>query len=88
MMAGHIERERFTWEQLATHACWIINHSGFVKRPVRPRQLVKFNKKPTEIDIEKRRKEAMESFKFAKQKFWTKLKGRSADEVKVLGEDN
>lgn len=82
-------REREAWRRTAFLAAEIINISGkTVKGHVKPDQLVKFEdeKPPAPVDIEKRKREAAETLKRHKAKFWTKFKDESV--AKLTGDDN
>lgn len=83
------EKEKLEWKRLAWLATEIINISGkSVKHPIRPSQLIKFKdeERRSRISIKKRRKQAMETLRLHKSKFWTKIKGRSLDEIELYGE--
>jgi hypothetical protein len=33
-------RQRAEWERLATAVCWLVNTNGFIKRSIRPRDVM------------------------------------------------
>lgn len=73
---------------MAWLVAYIINTAGkSFKRTVKPEDLIQFpdevKVKDEKYDMEKRRKEAEETFRFHKQKAWTKIKGASVDDIKV-----
>ena len=43
--------------------------------------------KPKKEDLEKRQREAEESFRLHKKKFWMKIRGPSVDKPAIFGED-
>lgn len=86
---GHLEREKREWKRISWLASEIINISGkSVKFRIKPEQLISFADESEEIDIDKRKREAMESLRFFKAKFWMKIKGDKNDlsDLKFIGE--
>lgn len=81
-------REKESWRRTAWLAAQLINISGKTLpkgRTVRVSDLIRFEdegKRGREIDMERRRREAEETFRQHKQKFWTKIKGASVEDVK------
>ena len=78
------EREKEMWRRFAFLAAEVVNISGkSVRRPIKAKDLVRFEgeEKPgaamTKEQIEQRKREAMETAKLHKSKFWEKLKDES-----------
>jgi len=83
------DRQKESWRQSAFIAAQIINYSGRAKRKITPEQLVKFvDEKPEKIDIEKRRREALETLVEHKKRAWMKIGGPSLTDIKIYGEDD
>jgi len=77
-------REKEMWRRFAFLAAETMNISGkSVRRPVRAKDLIRFEDDdkvkpgPTPADIEHRKRQAMETAKLHKSKFWEKLKDES-----------
>lgn len=85
------ERDKSEWRRTAWLAAQIINISGKAMpkgRTVRAEDLIKFRDDDIaagKVDMEKRRREAEESFRLAKRKFWTKIKGDKLDDIVIPG---
>jgi len=63
-----------------------MNATGNYKRRIRAEDLVRFEddrKEKEPFDPEKRRQQMLESARFHKSKFWTLIKGRSLEDVKL-----
>jgi len=79
--------EKAAWKRTAWLAAQIINISGkYIKRQVKPDDLIQFPdevKEKEPFDVEKRRREAEETFRFHKTKAWTKIKGASVEDIKL-----
>lgn len=67
------------WRRFAFLAATIINL--YSKRKVDPDRLIKFQDKEMEIDMEKRKQEALETLRYHKSKFWTAIKDEAVKEV-------
>ena len=81
-------REKEMWRRFAFLAAETVNISGkSVRRPVRAKDLVRFDdddkekKGLTPADIEQRKRQAMETAKLHKAKFWTKLMDTSVQKL-------
>ncbi len=79
-------RERAEWDRTAWLAAQIINISGrSVKRNVKAKDLISFPDEPraevTPVNIEERRKQALEIVKLHKRKFWTLIKDDSIEKL-------
>jgi len=80
-------KEKEEWKRFRWLAMHMINISQkMVKRPITEKQLLQFKDEIKKYDPEKRRKEAMETLRLHKQKFWTKLGGRDLKNIKIYGE--
>lgn len=77
MAEGYQERNKDFLRQLELLACWIINGSGWVKKAVKPGDLLKFKEKP-DMKGEEIKEFAQEAYAFAKSKFWTKIQDKYA----------
>ena len=79
------EKEKEMWRRFAFLAAAIINISGkSIKRDVKAEDLVKFadeQAEQIEVDWEKRKKEAIETLRLHKAKFWTKFKDESVKRI-------
>lgn len=78
-------REKARWEKYAYLAVWVANSSGLRKRPVTLQQVMpRFRDTDVPpIDVEQRRREAMETFRLHKEKFWTLIGGSSLDDIQT-----
>ena len=75
MAKGYERRFRKEVELNAVLACWIINYSGWTKRAVRPRDLVRWPSDEVKIKSpEDIRKIVKEIAKEHKKKFWRLIK--------------
>jgi hypothetical protein len=81
-------REKEMWRRFAFLAAEIVNISGkSVRRPVRAKDLVRFDdddkekKGLTPQELETRKRQAMETAKYHKSKFWTKIKDSSVQKL-------
>lgn len=81
-------RERESWRRAAFLAAQTINVAGKVsKRTVKPEDLVRFDDgraKMTPDERDQRRREAEETLRLHKSKFWTKFKDENV--AKITGE--
>jgi hypothetical protein len=81
-------REKEMWRRFAFLAAEVVNISGkSVRRPVRAKDLVRFDEDDkakrgsTPEEIEARKRQAMETARMHKSKFWTKLSDKSVQGV-------
>lgn len=85
--------QKEAWKRTAFLAAYVINYSGMhdpPRRRVKPKDLISFPddakpEKPSAEYIEQRRREAEETLRLHKAKFWTKI---SDDSVKKICGEN
>jgi len=64
---------------LAIHACWIINGSGWTKRKITVRDLLKPERKELEFQTSEETKGFIEdAYDLCKRKFWAKIPDKYA----------
>lgn len=81
-----LQRDRALWEKSAYVALWVANSAMGRKRPLQFKDVMpKFQGDYKPVDVEQRRREAMETFRLHKSKFWTVLGGSSLDDIEILG---
>lgn len=81
------EAERSAWRRDAHFTALLMNATGRLKRKVRASDLYRFrggdgagmgaSKGKGPVTAEERRRQALESFRLAKSKFWTKISDKS-----------
>lgn len=90
--AGRREGEeagaREEWRRTAWLAAQIINISGkYVRSAVKDTDLIQFpetdDERETRIDLEERRRQALEDIRYHKRKAWTLIEGASVEEVDI-----
>jgi len=79
--------ERSAWRRDAHFTALLMNATGRLKRKVRASDLYRFKggdgmgagtgKSKAPVTAEERRRQALESFRLAKSKFWTKISDKS-----------
>jgi hypothetical protein len=82
------ERQKDGWRRTAYLCAAVMNSSGNYKRVIKPEQLMPFDeggsKRLTAEEREERKREAQETLRMHKAKFWTKFKDESV--AKLTGE--
>jgi len=93
MAEGYAERQEDRLEMMAIHACWVINATGWIKKAVRPQQLLKTRKKDRKPDMspDEVKRFLWESAHAVKQHEWGLLDDKFAkswEEAHGINKDN
>jgi len=93
VISAYREREKEAWKRTRQLGAWIMNVAGkVVQRPVKPENLIWFEEDierfRQEHDPEKRKREAMETFLFHKEKCWTKIGLNPDGEIHIFNQDD
>jgi len=84
------EAEKSVWRRDAHFTALVMNATGRLKRKVRASDLYRFRENKggggqdkAPVTAEERRRQALESFRYAKSKFWTKISDKSLAEFEA-----